>query len=197
MGYIYCLIGKSGTGKDTVMEQILADKKLDIEKIVPYTTRPKRENEIDGVNYHYVSETEMLQMEENNLIVEKRSYNTVHGVWNYFTADNDIDYDRDYIIITTQEAIEKFISHFGMEKIYIVYLFLDDKTRLERCINRESMQQTPNYKEVCRRFLGDEEGFDEAKLKSFDNCIFVDTLPPTEECVTHIKNVIQKNRGDR
>ena len=197
MGYIYCLIGKSGTGKDTVMEHILADNELDIEKIVPYTTRPKRENEGEGVNYHYVSDARMLEMEKEGLVVEKRSYNTVHGVWNYFTADKDIDLGKDYIIITTQKAIEKFIAHFGKEKIYIIYLYLDDKTRLQRCINRESMQQTPNYKEVCRRFLGDEEDFDEYKLKAFENCIFVDTLPPTAECVAQIKNVMQKNRGDR
>ena len=69
MGYIYCLVGKSGTGKDTVMEQILADKDLKIEKIVPYTTRPKRENEIEGVNYHYVDIPKMEQILTDKRII--------------------------------------------------------------------------------------------------------------------------------
>lgn len=195
MGYIYCLIGKSGTGKDTVMENILADKELKIEKMVPYTTRPKRENEVDGVNYHYVDEVRMNEMEKDGLIVEKRSYNTVHGVWSYFTADKDIDRVKDYIIITTQEAIKKFVDHFGKDSIYVIYLYLDDKERLIRCINREAMQVSPNYKEVCRRFLGDEEDFSEEKLKKMDNCIFVDTMVNTQMSVEKIKKIITENRN--
>ena len=194
MGYIYCLIGKSGTGKDTVMENILADKELKIEKMVPYTTRPKRENEVEGVNYHYVDEVRMNEMENDGLIVEKRSYNTVHGVWSYFTADKDIDREKDYIIITTQEAIDKFVDHFGKDSIYVIYLYLDDKERLIRCINREAMQISPNYKEVCRRFLGDEEDFSEEKLKKMDNCIFVDTMADTQTSVEKIKKIITEKK---
>ncbi len=194
MGYIYCLIGKSGTGKDTVMENILADKELKIEKMVPYTTRPKRENEVDGVNYHYVDSVRMNEMEKDGLVVEKRSYNTVHGVWSYFTADKDIDRGKDYIIITTQEAIDRFVDHFGKDSIYVIYLYLDDKERLIRCINREEMQAAPNYKEVCRRFLGDEEDFLEEKLKKMDNCVFVDTMASTQISVEKIKKIITANK---
>ena len=193
MGYIYCLVGKSGNGKDTVMEQILSDNNLKIEKIVPYTTRPKRENEIEGVNYHYVDIPKMEQMEKEGLIIERRSYDTVHGVWNYFTADKDIDRQRDYIIITTQEALERFVEKFGQDNIYVIYLLLDDKVRLERCIAREAMQENPNYKEVCRRFLTDEEDFDEETLKKFKNYMFVDTISTSDACVK-IKLEIKKNQ---
>ena len=193
MGYIYCLVGKSGTGKDTVMERILSDNDLKIEKIVPYTTRPKRENEIEGVNYHYVDIPKMEQMEKEGLIIERRSYDTVHGVWNYFTADKDIDRQRDYIIITTQQALERFVEKFGQDNIYVIYLQLDDKVRLERCIAREAMQENPNYKEVCRRFLTDEEDFDEDALKKFKIYMFVDTISTSDACVK-IKLEIKKNQ---
>ena len=192
MGYIYCLVGKSGTGKDTVMEQILADKDLKIEKIVPYTTRPKRENEIEGVNYHYVDIPKMEQMEREGLIIERRSYDTVHGIWNYFTADKDIDREKDYIIITTQEALERFVEKFGQDNIYVIYLQLDDKVRLERCIAREAMQEKPNFKEVCRRFLTDEDDFDEDVLRKFKNCMFVDTISTSDAC-DRIKKEIKNN----
>ena len=193
MGYIYCLVGKSGTGKDTVMEQILADKDLKIEKIVPYTTRPKRENEIEGVNYHYVDIPKMEQMERESLIIERRSYDTVHGIWNYFTADKDIDRQKDYIIITTQEALGRFVEKFGQDNIYVIYLQLDDKVRLERCIAREAMQENPNFKEVCRRFLTDEDDFDEDVLRKFKNCMFVDTISTSDAC-DKIKFEIKKNQ---
>ena len=85
MGKIYCIIGKSGTGKDTVLAELLKNSKLSITKIVPYTTRPQREGEVEGVNYHYVSKFELNQMEAEGKVIEKRSYNTVHGEWIYFT----------------------------------------------------------------------------------------------------------------
>lgn len=194
MGHIYCILGKSGTGKDTVTEAILSSNDIEIEKIVPYTTRPKRENELEGVNYHYVSRDEMENMERRGQIVEKRSYDTVHGEWIYFTADTDIEEDKDYIVITTQEALKKFIERFGSERIYVIYLKIDDKKRLERCINRESLQPMPNYSEVCRRFISDEKDFDEEKIKSLSSCSFVDTDTDINECIKTIKSIITENR---
>ena len=62
MSYIYCLIGKSGSGKDTVLEKLLSSRDIKIKKIVPYTTRPKRENEIEGVSYHYAKASDYLEI---------------------------------------------------------------------------------------------------------------------------------------
>ena len=45
-----------------------------------------------------------------------------------------------------------------------VYLAVDDEERLMRLIRREKAQAKPNYREVCRRFLADEEDFSEEKL---------------------------------
>ncbi|MBP3362063.1 MAG: guanylate kinase [Clostridia bacterium] len=190
MGYIYCLIGKSGTGKDTALENVLSDSALEVKKIIPYTTRPKRENETEGVNYHYVTLDEMNSMEKQGVIIEKRFYDTVHGRWFYFTADLDIDRNKDYIIITTQKALKYFFRKFGEENIFVIYLKLDDKTRLERCINRESMQAAPNYKEVCRRFIMDESDFDEHELSTYSKCRIIDTSCPIEQYSSEIRNII-------
>lgn len=193
MGYIYCIIGKSGSGKDTVLENLLHSD-IDITKIVPYTTRPKRENECDGIQYHFVSQKQLQQMEEEGQVIEKRVYNTVHGEWTYFTSADKIDEDKDYIIITTQKALNKFFEKFGEEKIYVLYLKLDDKERLLRCISREAMEDTPNYKEVCRRFLTDEEDFDESELKSYKNCSVIDTMCTNEECAESIVKIIKRQK---
>ena len=42
MGKIYCIMGKSSTGKDTLFKKILGDESLSLKTIVPYTTRPGR-----------------------------------------------------------------------------------------------------------------------------------------------------------
>ncbi len=193
MGKIYCIIGKSGTGKDTVLAEILKDTNLNIEKIVPYTTRPKREGEEEGVNYHFVTDSQLNQMIQDNLVIEKRSYNTVNGIWNYFTASKNIDDSKNYIIITTQKALDKFFDFFGNNRIHVIYLYLDDKTRLERCIMRESNQASPNYTEVCRRFVADEDDYDEEIIKTYKNYTIIDTKDNLTDYTERIKNIINQN----
>ena len=48
MGKIFCIMGKSATGKDTIYKRLLADGALKLNKIVTYTTRPIREGERAG-----------------------------------------------------------------------------------------------------------------------------------------------------
>ena len=51
-------MGKSCTGKDTIYKRLVADKELNLNILVPYTTRPIRKNELSGIEYHFVSEEE-------------------------------------------------------------------------------------------------------------------------------------------
>ena len=74
------LIGKSCSGKDTVVKEL---KKMGYESIVTYTTRPMRDNEIDGVNYHFVSQEIFNSMISNNEFAEWKSYKTENGTWMY------------------------------------------------------------------------------------------------------------------
>ena len=48
MGKIYCIIGKSATGKDTIYKAIKEEYYSDIEPIITYNTRPKRKGEKEG-----------------------------------------------------------------------------------------------------------------------------------------------------
>ncbi|MDD6667301.1 MAG: guanylate kinase [Lachnospiraceae bacterium] len=167
MGRIYILLGKSATGKDTVAEKVLEDLKDRLFPIVPYTTRPIREGEKQGETYHFVSREEMETLDRQGLIIEKRVYQTVAGPWSYFTVDDgNIDLDhKNYLSIGTLESYVKFRDYFSKDKVLPIYLYIDDGERLERAIRRQRVEQHPNYRELCRRFLADEEDFSEEKLK--------------------------------
>ena len=88
---IFYLMGKSSSGKDTIFRRLMEDEDLSLETIVSYTTRPIREGEVEGVEYHFVKDYEMEEMEKKGLVIEKRTYDTVCGLWNYFTT-TDIFY---------------------------------------------------------------------------------------------------------
>lgn len=82
------LVGKTCTGKDTVMKELI-DKGF--EKIVTYTTRPSRPGESDGVTYHFISEEDFLEKENNGFFAETTSYDTVFGKWYYGSAREDYE----------------------------------------------------------------------------------------------------------
>ena len=165
MGKIYYMMGKSSSGKDTLYREILK-RCPKLGKVVPYTTRPMREGERSGVQYYFVKEEELAGFEAEGKVIELRSYQTVHGIWKYFTVDDgQIDlHSHSYLMIGTLESYEQMQRFYGAEYLVPVYIEVDDGERLARALKRERSQAEPKYKEMCRRFLADEEDFCEENL---------------------------------
>ena len=161
MGNIYCLMGKSASGKDTIYNRLLAMEKLHLRRVVPYTTRPMRSGETDGQTYVFCTEQQVADFEAAGKIIELRAYHTMYGIWKYFTADDE----SDYLMIGTLEAYEQIRDYFGTDKVCPVYVEVDDGLRLQRALDRERAQDQPKYAEMCRRFLADEEDFSEENLE--------------------------------
>ena len=184
MGKIFCVIGKSATGKDTVYERLLEDKKLPVRRLIPYTTRPIREGETEGETYHFCTEEMVKSLEEQGKIIEMRAYNTVYGVWKYFTVDDDqIDLEKhNYMLIGTIEMYVQIRDYYGEDKVLPIYIEVEDGERLIRAISRERTQSVPKYEEMCRRFLADQKDFSEDKIKEagiekrFENIELEDTI---------------------
>ena len=77
MGKLYLVMGKSATGKDHIFKAVCERCGDGLKPVVPYTTRPIRHNETEGVEYHFVSREQMQELESAGKIIEKRSYNTI------------------------------------------------------------------------------------------------------------------------
>ena len=130
---LYVLMGKSATGKDTIFRKLLGISGLRLKKIVPYTTRPMRQGEIDGQEYHFVDEDTMKQLDEDGRIAEHRCYRTVHGDWHYFTADDGTDIKNScerFITIGTLEAYIRLRDYYGAEYVTPLYVYVNDFERL-------------------------------------------------------------------
>ncbi len=168
MGKIYCIMGKSSSGKDSIYKMLMQDEELSLKKVIPYTTRPMRAGEREGVEYFFCSEEQLAAFEEAGKVIELRAYQTVHGIWKYFTVnDHQIaDEKQDYLLIGTLESYLKIRDYFGRERVVPIYVEVEDGERLMRAIERERMQGQPKYEEMCRRFLADSADFSEEKLKS-------------------------------
>lgn len=166
MGKIYCMMGKSSSGKDTLYKMLLEDEELSLKTVIPYTTRPMRAGETDGVEYYFCDEERLAKLEEAGKVIELRAYDTVHGIWKYFTVDDHQMENAkwDYLMIGTLESYRKLRDYFGKERVIPIYIEVEDGVRLERALKRERGEKEPRYEEMCRRFLADAADFSEEKL---------------------------------
>ena len=167
MGYLYVLIGKSATGKDSIYKKLLENDELNLKEVVLYTTRPMRKKETDGVEYHFVTEDRLKELRSTGKVIEERCFNTIDGPWYYVTVnDGKMDLTTgDYICINTLAGFNQIKKYLGNDKVKPIYIEISDIELIKRAIKREEKQSTPNVAEICRRFLADNADFSEENLR--------------------------------
>lgn len=184
MSLIFYICGKSASGKDSLYDKLKEDPELDLEPIVPCTTRPMRSGEQEGVDYHFMDEERFQKLLAAGKIIEHREYNTVYGIWHYFTVDDEAAATaRDRIAVGTLESLLKLTEYYGKDRVVPLYIEVEDGLRLARALKREMKPGNHCYEEMCRRFLADQKDFSEKKLAeagitrrfsnngSFDECL--------------------------
>ena len=194
--FIY-IMGKSASGKDTIYKRI--KEQIDVKTYILYTTRPIRIGEQEGVDYHYVSDEQMLKFKQEGKVIESRTYQTVKGPWTYATiADEQLEQNGDILTVGTLESYNKIKEYYEDKKdtkLLPVYITIDEEERRKRELEREKRQKNPNYEEVERRFKADNIDFSEENLKkagigqneTFENY-------DLDKCVESIVTYIQKER---
>lgn len=183
MGKIFYVMGKSASGKDTIYKR-LHERMKELKTVRMYTTRPIRDGETDGVEYFFVDRAYLDQCRKDGRLIECRTYDTVYGPWSYFTVDDgQIDLKQgDYLVMGTLESYEKMRRFYGAGALVPLYIHVEDGLRLRRAIEREEQQTVPKYKEMCRRFLADEEDFSPENLercgimRQYENVVLEDCL---------------------
>lgn len=193
MPEIAFIMGKSASGKDHIYQELAKDQELNLKTITMYTTRPMRDGETEGVEYHFVNDEAADTFEKENKIIEMRCYHTLYGDWKYFTVNDgqiDLANGNRYIVIGTLEAYDKFCEYYGKEHILPIYIEVEDGIRLLRAIGREQKQETPKYAELCRRFLADEQDFSEENMKKSGITQYFDNNGALEDCIGQIRQAI-------
>ena len=165
MGKIILFMGPSSSGKDTIKRRLIKENKFALKEMIMSTTRPMRTGEVEGREYYFKTVDEMLELEKNGKIIEKRTYETAYGPWYYFTTSSSIDLDNyNYVGSNTLEGLDQFVKFYGMENIISLLIKVDDGIRLQRALDREKMEESPKYQELCRRFLADSIDFSEENI---------------------------------
>jgi guanylate kinase len=154
---IIALFGPSGSGKDT-LAKILAERK-DINEIVSCTTRPMRDYEKDGVDYHFLTNEDFAKKVLDGSMLEATSFRD----WFYGTPIDSLKEDKINVGVFNIQGIDCLLKDNRL-KIYPIYVACEDKLRLQRALDREV---NPDCEEICRRFLTDLQDFEDIPFEYY------------------------------
>ena len=157
---IVMLCGKSCVGKDSIRELLITDKGY--KGLISYTTRPKRDYEIDGVDYYFINKDEMNEMLEKGEILDYREYKVSGGeIWGYghnYKNIDEIDDDEVYVGIGDLGGCKRFKEKYN-DNCLIIYIEAPYYQRRVRANIRND-----NTLEIQRRFTQDDIDFSNEKL---------------------------------
>lgn len=181
---VIALIGEAGSGKDTLMRK-LVEANPQLNEIVSYTTRPPREGEVNGVNYHFITGEEFGELVVSGKMFEASCFND----WFYGTGVDSLKEDKLNIGVFNPEGIESLMQHSNVN-LTVIRVWASDKNRLIRQLNREEF---PDVDEIIRRYKADREDFDTLNFPHYivDN----NTLEGMQESLRLLNLVVKEYLG--
>lgn len=153
MIYILILIGKTASGKDKTVNELVS--KHGFKKVITYTTRPMRKGEKQDITYHFISEEDFRQKVKGRFFAEWKVYSTKFGTWYYGSALEDLEKaDDNSVIILTPQGYRDVKNRLSKKDIVSIYLYANNDT-----IKRRLVKRGDNHDEAERRVKDDNKDF--------------------------------------
>lgn len=184
---LYILVGKSGSGKTTISRCL--HEMFGVYRVRTCTTRPKRDDERDGIDYHFISDDAFQKLEKHHELMESRTYDASFGRVSYGSFRRDYYpsnlYSKRVLILNPDGILRlKDVGVFDegiFDKIRVIYLDISEDKLKERLLKRGD-----SLCEINRRLEADRNDFEE--LNGFEplyrlNCT---NMNPIDICKTII-----------
>lgn len=147
---VVVLTGPTCAGKTTLAKRL--EELAGFKRILTYTTRLPREGEVDGVDYHFISNEEFAESVENNEFLEYTEYNANFGHVSYGSKiDKECFREGRYVIVLNPHGARALRELYPDEVYCIIYLEVPEYTCYQR-----AMQRGDEAEEVLRRLKEDE-----------------------------------------
>ena len=200
MNTVFCVIGKSSSGKDSLAKSLA--KKCGLIFMVPCTTRPMRPGESDGKECFFLSEKEYGSED----IICDTKFDSIHGVWSYGykrMTKNELNIETPYIAVVSPKQFNMMEDEYkGVVNLIGLYIDADEEERMVHAILRERQKTSPDYDELCRRFLADAADFnynnpEMKKMKQHVHIVTNDFKMTIDEIADEViytfRNIIERN----
>ncbi|MCX7612370.1 MAG: guanylate kinase [Ignavibacterium sp.] len=178
---IFVISAPSGGGKTSIVKSVLKDFP-ELKFSVSATTRPRRENEIDGVDYFFITEQEFLKKIQNQEFIEwERFYDYYYG-----TPKDQVykAFENNYPILLELDVK----GALNVKKIFpqAILIFIDVPS-LDELVRRLQARKTENESDLKKRI---ERAKMELNYKNQFDYIFVNNK--LEDVTKEVKNLFRE-----
>ena len=148
---VIAICGKSASGKDTLLREIMKQNP-EVHEVIGCTTRPPREHEVNGINYFFYSLEDFVEKDLNGEMLETSKFRE----WFYGTSLDGLNPNLINIGVFNPTSIYNLMNKDNID-LFVVQVSASDKTRLLRSLHRED---NPDVDEIVRRYLADKKDFE-------------------------------------
>lgn len=181
---LVAVVGSSGTGKTTIVNSV-----FDIDSIIiSHASREKRENEVDGEDYHFVSKEKMLEMRNNDEFYEFTEFNGNLYGFAKSEFENKLS-KRQCACILTYDGLETLLEYKKFKDIILPVFLFSNKEKVEKNLKKRDGE---DYKK--RLLLYEKETENNLKMyKSLTNAKYIDVSELTEsETIEQFKKIVKE-----
>lgn len=186
---IIVLVGKCAAGKSTLMKELASFEEFN--KVVNYTTRPKRIDEVEGEDYHFVDDKTF-----DEILKDPDSYGATEYIVNgqkfrYVFSKKLLSNEKHNVMIVNPIGLKEMMKDADLRnRLCIIYIKSSLGERVARYLIRENKTDDA-YKRLMDRLLQDEKDFADLESTVLNVIPHIDyiNLYVTEETVTMAKNI--------
>lgn len=182
---VIAFMGKSGAGKDTILNTV-CERFPNLNKKISTTTRPPRDYEQEGVDYYFVTGEEFANKVINYEMVEATDFRE----WFYGTEYRALKENTLNVGVFNPDGVRAMAEDKKIN-LLVIYVQVSDKTRLIRALSREA---EPDIEEIFRRYKTDKEDFSEL---NFDYKIVSNENKEISDVVEEVQKVIIGHFGQK
>lgn len=174
---IFCIVGKSCGGKDTILKKLSTNPLL--ETVVTMTSRPIRSNEKNGIDYNFVTSEEFDTYD----FIERCEFNG----WKYGTPINAIDINKNQVIVVNPQGLNALIDKYGWDNIVSFVIHRKDRDRLLSYLKRD---ENADVEEMIRRYYADNKDFSKLGTMKHKNLYHIHNEGDISEVLFTIETII-------
>lgn len=186
------IAGESCSSKDSTIN-ILCEK-YGYHKMVSYTTRPPRKNEVNGYDYFFLdSNEEFEKLLSKGVLFEKTEYQTATDLWMYGLGIESVKENETNIVILNPHGIEQLKKIPMFKDSAIIYITAEVMERVKRYLNRDNIEDYHKI-ELVDRLLRDDRDFNHGNWSGMWDYAYESNNVNTPEIISgKIYNVVSNH----
>jgi len=164
-GTLFVIAGPSGAGKTTITKEAIKrlEKDFALSKIATYTCRAPRDGEVNGIDYHFLTQEEFKKKEKDGFFLETTKYNgKLYG--SPSSVLSNMELGKSFFIITDIQGVKNF-KHLH-EKSTFIWISTPNIKELKQRLLKRNVHSTNQLQH--RLNLAEEEIKEAHKARLFD-----------------------------